>query len=177
MSKAANFACVVGIIFLLFCIYGITKIDEPKTAKTESTEYTTPTIAAASSEPDSSELESSVTAETLENEYAAFSKDDDRIIEYMTVMQQISNNYYNVKYPWSSDDWTFADYDDADDYRVIGITNVTVPNQADKQQLTCIFEYDGSQFTALYLTLGSDLKVCDSSVVDLVKGLGMPYSE
>ena len=26
MSKAANFACVVGIVFLLFCIYGITKI-------------------------------------------------------------------------------------------------------------------------------------------------------
>lgn len=64
MSKAANFACVVGIIFLLFCIYGITKIDEPKTAKTESTEYTTPTIAAASSELASSESVSSVTAET-----------------------------------------------------------------------------------------------------------------
>ena len=26
MSKVANLACVVGIVFLLFCIYGITKI-------------------------------------------------------------------------------------------------------------------------------------------------------
>ena len=27
MSKAANFVCVVGIVFLIFCIIGITKID------------------------------------------------------------------------------------------------------------------------------------------------------
>lgn len=175
MSKAANFACIIGIIFLLFCIYGITKIDEPKTAKVESTEYTTPTIAAASSE--SASIASSVAAETSKNEYATFASDSDRTIEYMTVVQQIANNFYNIKYPWSSDEWTFQDYDDADDSRVIGMVNVTVPDQTDKQQLTCIFEYDGSQFSALYLALGSDLKVCDSSVVDLVKGLGMPYSE
>jgi hypothetical protein len=175
MSKAANLACIVGIVFLLFCIYGITKIDEPKTAKVESTEYTTPTIAAASSEP--SESEPNVAAETSKGEYATFSSDSDRTIEYMTVVQQIANNFYNIKYPWSSDEWIFQDYDDADDSRVIGMVDVTVPDQADKQQLTCIFEYDGSQFSALYLALGSDLKVCDSSVVDLVKGLGMPYSE
>ena len=63
MSKAANFACMVGIVFLIFCIIGITKIDEPKTAKVESTAVT-PTIAAASSESVSSEPESSATAET-----------------------------------------------------------------------------------------------------------------
>ncbi len=146
-----------------------TTAEKEKSTTTATTESTTATTEA--------------TTESKEEEpvnFLQFQTDPDNAAWYMVAMQNIGNNYINgAKWPWGFDDYTFTDFDETDNGKVMGLVKISVKGVMDKMNAVAIFTMseDGTSSTCNYFLLGNKLYYDDGSSDEVLSNLGLPTKQ
>lgn len=130
------------------------------------------------SDSDSSESESTSTASASSTtDYTKFS--EDYRAEYDVVARNIITHYCNCELPDYTDksEWTYTDFDDQDDGKVLVSTTASVEGVADTQTVYLVFSMDGEKYSGYYLCVGDKLYIDDGSCSETMKKLGLPTNE
>lgn len=117
---------------------------------------------------------SSSSSGVVDEKYLKFS--DDYRAEYDMAARKIINHYVNCTLPdyLNESEWSYADFDDQDDGKVMVGTTAAVEGIADKQNVTLVLSYDGQNVKGYYLCVGSKLYIDDGSCSDTMAKLGLP---